>query len=88
MPDAESAASDRRAHEVFAPLVRFWLRHIANRRAVEFPWATRCVLNDAKFSIRIDGCRVELDLVREVDKTRKETGNRQCSPVRKQALDP
>src|SRR4029077_2303393 len=61
MPDAEWAASDRRADEVFAPLVRFWLRHIADRREVEFPWATRCVLNDAKLSIRIGGCRIELD---------------------------
>ena len=63
MPDAEAAAGNRRAHEVFAPLVRLWLRHIADRCEVEFPWAAGCVLNDAKFSIRIDGRRVELDLV-------------------------
>ena len=63
MPDAKSAAGDRRAHEVFVPLVRSWLRHIADRRAVEFPWATGCVLNNAEFSNRIDCGRIEFDLV-------------------------
>ena len=63
VPDAELAVGDRRAHEVFVPLVRFWLCHIADRREIEFLWTPRCVLNNAEFSIRFGSGWAKLDLV-------------------------
>ena len=61
--DAESAAGYFRAHKVFVPLVRFWLRYIADRREVKLRWAMRRVLNNAEFSNRIDRGGIEFDLV-------------------------
>ena len=87
VPDAKSAVGDRRSNEIFVALVRLWLRHIADRREVEFPWAPRCVLNNAEFSRRIGGGTVELELIRWADEARKETGERQRTLIRKQALD-
>src|SRR6266852_6288897 len=87
VPDAKSAVGDCCAHEVLVAIVRLWLCHIANRSEVEFLCAPRCVLNNAEFSRRIGDGTVELESIRWADEARKETGERQRTLIRKQALD-